>query len=520
MPKAYSYLRFSTPDQATGDSQRRQLQAAKNYAQTHGLELDDSLSIRDEGVSSFRGKNLTPESALGAFLESVKAGDVPAGSFLLVENLDRISRQTARKAARALESLCDAGVTVVTLTDGKQYTAKSLDSDPLAFIYIVLGFTRAHEESALKSRRIKEAWKGRRIRAKKDKRPIGGVCPAWLTLDTKTQTYKAIPERARVVKRLFRDTLRGVGQHALAHSLNSEGVPVFGRAKYWHRSYVSKILSSRAVLGELAAHTMEDKDGKVQRVPSETETVKRYYPAVVSAEDFRRVQELIKKSGAPLRGRHVSAGVFNLFGSVARCGRCNGAAVLVNKGKPPKGGRYLVCAAAKTGAGCQYETARYDRLENAFLTHADETLAVIPAGGLTGAKLDTSIRSAEASLDEHERLIRNLLRAIEKGATTVAAATRLREAEAERDTLKAGLEALRSRRETVNGKNLTQRAHELRSVLLEKKPLDRAHANALVRQLFEAVSIDFDRLELDLIWKHDAVTTLAYGMKTAKRKHK
>lgn len=38
-PKAYSYIRFSSPEQAKGDSYRRQREAALAYCQEQGLEL-------------------------------------------------------------------------------------------------------------------------------------------------------------------------------------------------------------------------------------------------------------------------------------------------------------------------------------------------------------------------------------------------------------------------------------------------------------------------------------------------
>jgi hypothetical protein len=46
-PKAYSYLRFSTPDQAKGDSYRRQTEAANDYARANNLELDSELTFAD-----------------------------------------------------------------------------------------------------------------------------------------------------------------------------------------------------------------------------------------------------------------------------------------------------------------------------------------------------------------------------------------------------------------------------------------------------------------------------------------
>ena len=73
--KAYSYLRFSTPDQMQGDSYRRQTEAARNYAEQNSLDLDEALTFRDLGVSAFRGANVI-DGALGQFIEAVDTGHV------------------------------------------------------------------------------------------------------------------------------------------------------------------------------------------------------------------------------------------------------------------------------------------------------------------------------------------------------------------------------------------------------------------------------------------------------------
>jgi len=87
---AYSYLRFSSAAQATGDSKRRQLALAEKYAAEHKLTLDKQLSFRDLGVSAFRSQN-AKDGALRAFLEAIEHGLVPRGSTLLIESLDRLS---------------------------------------------------------------------------------------------------------------------------------------------------------------------------------------------------------------------------------------------------------------------------------------------------------------------------------------------------------------------------------------------------------------------------------------------
>ncbi len=88
---AYSYIRFSTAEQAKGDSLRRQIELRENYLAGKNLQLDETLTMRDPGVSAFKGVN-ADEGALGSFLQAIDEGRVPHGSFLLVESLDRLSR--------------------------------------------------------------------------------------------------------------------------------------------------------------------------------------------------------------------------------------------------------------------------------------------------------------------------------------------------------------------------------------------------------------------------------------------
>ncbi|TWI76196.1 resolvase-like protein [Bradyrhizobium huanghuaihaiense] len=150
LPRAYSYVRFSTPEQAKGHSLQRQTDAARAWAAATKVTLDDELTFQDKGVSGFTGAN-RETGELGVFLERVKDGTIPHGSWLLVESLDRISRQAARRAVRVIEDIIEHGITVVDLSDGgREYSAETLEKDPFLFMMMVLKFIRANEESATK----------------------------------------------------------------------------------------------------------------------------------------------------------------------------------------------------------------------------------------------------------------------------------------------------------------------------------------------------------------------------------
>ncbi|MEC8081768.1 MAG: recombinase family protein, partial [Pseudomonadota bacterium] len=241
--KAYSYLRFSTPEQMKGDSFRRQTALAQSYASKNNLILDNELTFEDLGVSAYQGRNKA-KGNLGLFLEAVQTGLIERDSVLLVESLDRISRETARIAARTLEDICDEGVTVVTLIDGKEYTKDSIN-DPMTFIYTLLMFMRANEESSTKASRLRAAWQGKRKKIKEgEKVRLTSRCPAWIkaTGEDSEQLFELIPERAATVKQIFEMSLNGYGDKLIAQTLNKNKVPTFGKAAYWQSSYISKIL--------------------------------------------------------------------------------------------------------------------------------------------------------------------------------------------------------------------------------------------------------------------------------------
>ena len=87
------------------------------WCKTRGLALDESL--RDLGVSAYRGTNRAV-GALRSFLDLVENGQVERGSYLIVESLDRLSREAVLDAAARLLDLIRAGIVVVTLAAGQE----------------------------------------------------------------------------------------------------------------------------------------------------------------------------------------------------------------------------------------------------------------------------------------------------------------------------------------------------------------------------------------------------------------
>ncbi|OSI29584.1 recombinase family protein [Bradyrhizobium canariense] len=204
-PRAYSYVRFSTPQQAHGDSLSRQTEKAARYAAEHGLALDTELSLADLGVSAFRGANART-GALASFIAAVERGYVPEGSYLLVENIDRMTRDDMSEAMTLFLRIINAGVTVVTLTSGYAYSKESINQNPMEIYVIVAELMRANRESARKSQLVGDAKarkKSRLLAGELNGKPYTRQTPGWLRWEEESRTYVLVEERAALVREIF-----------------------------------------------------------------------------------------------------------------------------------------------------------------------------------------------------------------------------------------------------------------------------------------------------------------------------
>src|SRR5438552_11831218 len=112
---AYSYVRFSHPSQAEGDSLRRQTEAARQWCERNGVRLDTTTTLHDLGKSAYTGwhRKNPDRHALAAFLKLVEQGKVPRGSVLIIENLDRLTREHIQPALLLVLNLLQAGIRIV-----------------------------------------------------------------------------------------------------------------------------------------------------------------------------------------------------------------------------------------------------------------------------------------------------------------------------------------------------------------------------------------------------------------------
>ncbi len=504
-PKAYSYLRFSTPEQDKGDSKRRQEALAVAYAALHGLDLD-TQNFFDKGVSAFRSDNART-GALREFRNAVESGVIAPGSYLLVESLDRITRADIVTAQSLFMAIIAAGVTVVTLQPGSEraYSMESLTKTPMDLLLAILEMMRAHEESSTKAKRLKAAWANKRKNLR-DKN-MTSVVPAWIKARADHVGFDLIPERAEIVQRVFREYLAGAGMESIAIGLNRDGVPQFGRGTAWMRSYISKILKNPAAIGTYVPHMNESSaQGRMIRVP--LDPVQDYYPAAVTTVDFEKAQAMQHQGSSPPRPRE--GGVKSALAGLGKCPLCGSTMTRINKG--PRGGQpYLVCTKAKIGAGCKYHMVRLNNIHAALHLDAALLVGTAPVGE---DNLDTRLATLEDHLAGIMSASDRLLDAIVKGKPSGLIQERLIALEQERETTVKERDDVRRRLMETASPFVAKALEELEAALTasEGDPLDIPAANAALRRLVSGVIVDWRSGDLVFRWKQGGESRITYAM--------
>lgn len=402
--RAYSYIRFSRAHQIEGDSLRRQTKATIDYCKRHKLTLDESLNLRDFGVSAFKGKN-AKQGALSRFIAACESGIVPQGSALILESLDRLSRQSPRKTVRLLtELLDDYGIEIHLTSVGKVFRPENEDGVDL--IFAVALAMRAHEESEMKSKRLKEVFAEKRRKAAEKGVHITKTLPWWLAWDEEGKTITCPDDRREILERLFREVADGASPLAVARMLNDEGKPTWRpKAKVWLDSRIRDTINSDAPLGTIGAT-------RKTRIAGRKWELQHYYPSVIEPDLAARARATLKENRRKLKGRKPNAEtVPNLLKSIARH-------------------RKLWCRFSvrrnNTGWNGYYEA--YDdnrRMQWSISASQLEPILLISIADLSPDNLKpASIGNAEtailrAEVQSLEKALTNITMAVEAGSTTM-----------------------------------------------------------------------------------------------------
>ncbi len=483
----YSYMRFSDPRQASGHSSERQKAYAAQWAAEHGLQLDESLSLRDEGLSAYHQRHVK-SGALGVFLGAVEQGRIPPGSVLVVEGLDRLSRAEPIQAQAQLAQIVNAGITVVTASDGKAYSRSALKANPMDLVYSLLVMIRAHEESDTKSKRVTasirklcEGWLAGTYRGL----IRNGKDPVWLEHDG--ATWQPIPERMAAVREALNLYQLGHGATRIIERLAEQGLSLTGGGPQTLQVY--RLIKQRALIGEKELTL----NGEEYRLPG-------YYPALLTPVQWDRLQTVAggrgrRKAFGPVP--HMLTGM-----GITVCGYCGRAMVGQNNGQRPRlaDGRMRDChrrlhCTSNSHGGCEVPgSASVAPFERALMTYCSDVLNLQALYGNDRAALPRAqlakLRAELADIDVKLEKLTDAMLATAGEGVPLTFARRARELEDQQQHVTAAIRAT-ERELAATVRNDTDGVDEVWRGLVNGVETQDADARLQARQL---VADTFERI--------------------------
>ncbi|MCF5543403.1 recombinase family protein [Pseudomonas salomonii] len=329
MTKAYAYIRYSRAIQATGDSENRQLTALELFETATGTKIVEV--VYDKGKSAFRGDNARSGN-FKEMLDRMQSGAIRRGDYLVVESIDRITRQRVLDGVELLQGILKKGINIYTTVDKKTYSYNDPSRDFENLLMISLIAKRANEESETKSGRLLSAWKARKAKAENGEVIIkkGKSIPYGLRVEE--GQFVIHKEEQEEIKQLF-ELLLKFGINTAITKINETSL------KKWNNGTLNKIIKHKTVIGCMATHRIEyTADGKAKKIL--TGFIENYYPNLIEPGLFyKAVDVMANRKQKNWTGRRTEQD-FNIFKHCIFCAECGGKLYYDHRGSRYKGKIY------------------------------------------------------------------------------------------------------------------------------------------------------------------------------------
>ncbi len=484
MNGAILYLRYSTVEQAEGQSEQRQTQSAERWCKDYQVKL--VKTYKDLGVSG--GKSADDRKGLKELLDDLANGVAP--KYLLIEDVDRLSRMLPLDSLNLISKILDFGLTIVSMRDSQTLTKDNWQSSQ-SFLILSLKATLANEERQKRIYRGKAAWKQKRIdsRTKIYTRKL----PGWLTV--KNDRIETIPQNADTVRLMFKLSSEGLGIIAIIRLFNEQAIKSF-HGKDWNKAIIHNTLTSEAVMGHFQPRTLIN--GK--RI-EDGDKIQEYFPRIIEDDLFYQVQAKLKQ-----RNTYKGTGYKNpktpyrnnLFAGIIKCSKCG--ASLIRLVRSRQGYSYLVCGNAHKHKKCSYKTVATNILEECFMdfVFGDNRF-------LSNLQLPSASNSGAIRL-QMEGLNKKLTRMMEivnesDGAPPKIVAQRMKALEAQIEKLESDLQ--NAVLEESSMRNLPGKFEDFQSTIDAdiKTPLGRAKIASLLKDTLEVIVVDAEKCQMEIFWK-------------------
>ena len=314
---AYSYRRFSSRQQSDGSSLQRQLEMAQEVCAAQGWQLVDLPP--DAGVSAYKvkaGDGLFAANMhkgnLGNFLERAERGEIKRGSILIIEKLDRFSRNYYDLVFPVWLNLLQSGIEIYSCVSRTHYTLETIRRNPMMAGMALIEMANANEYSSGMASRVSKAFAIRIAEASKGKKMcLGSWTPRWIdfTGSKKGEEGKfSLNAKAETVRRVVNEYIGGMSMSLIARGLARDNVPNLKHGK-WSQGTVHQILQSECIVGHATVKGVR---------------LERYYPPAITDEVYQQLRAKLADNVNRKGGNPKSDKILSLFRNRVKCAKCGG----------------------------------------------------------------------------------------------------------------------------------------------------------------------------------------------------
>ena len=474
--KVVTYSRFSSLNQEH-NSIVYQENATKKYADTHNMEIVERFS--DEAFSGTTANR--PD-----FMRMInEAKNNPVWDAVLVFDMSRFSRN-ARDSINYENILNDCGIELISVTElydntpAGEYNKAIQNVNNQQYSRSLAFRTRA----GMKAKAEEGVW-------------LGGRVPLGYRLD-KDRHLEICPEEAEIIKLIFGLFEQGNSYARIAEILNEKNL-TNGLGKPFSKDSFRDILKSPRYCGIFVWNRRKEKDrnGKrnnsAEKDFSEQVILEGGCPAIITEEQFERVQELMEEraageGGQILRGHYMLGAKKILF-----CKECNKAMVGVKQRSHNKDYKVYRCPNHKGGA-CKTKDIPADNLEKFVAAHTAK--AVLKTEDLANinaiCEYGSSARTIRSKLKGNSTAIASLTMALESCYSDTLV-DRLARLESEKKKLEKQLEQAEKPVFVMNEDNVRTVRKKLASYL---KNSPDPEAGLLLKAAIDKIEVDNDGVEI------------------------
>lgn len=248
--------------------------------------------------------------------------------------------------------------------------------------------------------------------------------------------YEIDQEKAEIVREIFRRFLSEESFAEIGRDLNARGIRT-KRGNEWNKNSFHRLLSNETYIGVYKYSGIRKENG---------------VPAIISKEVFDAAQERLKNKPNPV-GRHRMNSDYLLTGKLF-CGHCGSPMVGIS-GTSKTGDKhyYYSCQKHRLEKSCDKKNVKRDYIESKVVEKIREALMddrVIQwlidgyEEFVQQCRSESLVAVYEQDLEEVNKSLKNIMRAIEQGIFTDTTKDRLQELEEERRTLERTIAAAKA----------------------------------------------------------------------------